>query len=84
MPENVIVNVKRETKGDAMRYKALLATCSYFQLAFEDRSELYTPVSCIELICLVLTFVAVYGLAISHLDVKREFYTPCFPGMNVS
>ena len=68
-----VFKVKKDGKGNIMRYKARLVAKGYSQLAGIDYDETYAPVVRIESARVLLAIAAFYGLHILQIDAKTAF-----------
>ena len=65
--------VKRNVDGSINKYKARLVAKGYVQRHGVDYDEVFTPVSRIETIRLIIALAGSHGWEIHHLDVKTAF-----------
>ena len=63
----------KNAKGEIERYKARLVTKGYSQKARIDYDEVFTPVTRLETIRLILSLETQHKWRIHHMDVKSTF-----------
>lgn len=73
LPTGMVLLIKRDADGNVRRFNARLVVRGNFLATSYEYTKLYAPVSCIELVCLLLTVTVPNGSEIHQLDVKGAF-----------
>jgi hypothetical protein len=68
-----VYKVKRDEKGNVVRYKARLVVKGYVQQDDIGVDEVFAPVARIDSVCVLLALAATRGWNVHHLDVKSAF-----------
>jgi hypothetical protein len=68
-----VLTVKRDAKGNIIKYKARLVAKGYLQQLGFDYDETYAPVVCIEHVRMLFALVVLFNFPIIHLDAKNAF-----------
>ena len=64
---------KRDSKGNIVRYKALLVAKDFTQKEGIDYKETFSPVSSNDFFRIIMALVAHYDLELHQMDVKTSF-----------
>ena len=68
-----IYKIKRDAQGNVVKHKAIIVAKGYVQKQGIDFDEVFTPVTRIETICLLLALAAKENWQVHHFDVKTAF-----------
>jgi hypothetical protein len=68
-----VLNIKRDAKGEIIKYKARLVAKGYSQQFGFDYDETYAPVVRIEHVRILFALAVLFNLPIIHLDAKNAF-----------
>lgn len=68
-----VYKLKKDSKGGIVKHKAHLIVKGYVQKQGVDYEEVFTPVTRLETVRLLLALVAKNGWEVHHLDVKTAF-----------
>lgn len=68
-----IFKLKKDTKGEIIKYKARIITKGYIQRQGVDFAEVFAPMTRLEIVRLLLDLSAKNGWKVHHLDVKSAF-----------
>jgi hypothetical protein len=68
-----VYKVKRNAKGEIVKYKARLVAKGYVQKKGVDYEEVFAPVAKLDTVRLILALAANRGWEVHHLDVKTAF-----------
>jgi hypothetical protein len=68
-----VYKVKRDEKGNIVKYKASLVAKGFVQQPGVDFEEVFAPVARLESMRVVLAIAAHFGWGIHHMDVKSAF-----------
>jgi hypothetical protein len=68
-----VYKVKRDEKGNVVRYKARLVAKGYVQRDGIDVDEVFAPVARMDSVRALLALAATRGCNVHHLDVKSAF-----------
>lgn len=68
-----VFKLKKDTKGQIIKYKARVVAKGYVQRQGVDFEEIFAPVTRLETIRLLLALSAKNGWMVYHLDVKSAF-----------
>lgn len=79
LPSNIILKIKRDSDGNAARYKARVVVLGNLQSVPVTLLELYAPVACIELVRVMLTIAVSLGWEIHQVDIKGAFLHATLP-----
>lgn len=70
---NWIFKLKKDNKGNIIKYKARLVVKGYAQKQGVDFDEVFAPVARLETVRLLLALAAHEGWEVHHMDVKSAF-----------
>lgn len=68
-----VYKIKRNTKGEIVKYKARVVAKGYAQWQGVDFDEVFAPVTRLETVRLLLALTSKNGWVVDHLDVKSAF-----------
>ncbi|KAD3337417.1 hypothetical protein E3N88_32937 [Mikania micrantha] len=68
-----VYKLKKDAKGNVVKYKARLVAKGYVQKHGVDFDEVFAPVACMETVRMILALAATDGWQVHHLDVKSAF-----------
>lgn len=72
-PTHIVLKVKRNSNGDAVRFKARVVVGGNFQVRGVDYDEVYAPVVDFSIVRMFLVLALNHGWSNRHVDVKAAF-----------